>query len=207
MLQRTIPYSQYVISVFGFLSLVICLAFGAQALAEAPKGSGNRYNKERFYASEISAARAFYDTGTLQRYGEKHWKKPVIIDVRSIPEYRAGHPRGAYNIPYPFVNQACDTVDECPACNPLGRFEDGACKDKAAPRTPITDQEFLDAVAAILPHKSKSVYLLCRTSGRSIDAAVKPTWRYLRRPLSGTAQIYRNDARTTGYTRQLVSEE
>jgi hypothetical protein len=33
-----------------------------------------------------------------------------------------------------------------------------------------------------------------------MDAAVKPTWRYLRRPLTGTAQIYRNDARTTGYT-------
>jgi hypothetical protein len=33
-----------------------------------------------------------------------------------------------------------------------------------------------------------------------MDAAVKPTWRYLRRPLTGTAQISRKDDRTTGYT-------
>jgi integrase len=34
----------------------------------------------------------------------------------------------------------------------------------------------------------------------SMDAAVKPTWRYLRRPLTGTAQTYCSDERTTGYT-------
>jgi hypothetical protein len=34
-----------------------------------------------------------------------------------------------------------------------------------------------------------------------MDAVVKPTWRYLRRPLTGTAQTHRSDKRTTGYTR------
>jgi hypothetical protein len=33
-----------------------------------------------------------------------------------------------------------------------------------------------------------------------MDAVVKPTWKYLRRPLTGTAQTYRSDERTTGYT-------
>jgi hypothetical protein len=33
-----------------------------------------------------------------------------------------------------------------------------------------------------------------------MDAVVKPTWRYLRRPLTGTAQTHRSDKRTTGYT-------
>jgi hypothetical protein len=32
-----------------------------------------------------------------------------------------------------------------------------------------------------------------------MDAVVKPKWRYLRRPLTGIAQIYRSDERTTGY--------
>jgi hypothetical protein len=38
-----------------------------------------------------------------------------------------------------------------------------------------------------------------------MDAVVKPTWRYLRRPLTGTAQTHRSDKRTTGYTRYGVS--
>jgi hypothetical protein len=38
-----------------------------------------------------------------------------------------------------------------------------------------------------------------------MDAAVKPTWRYLRRPLTDTAQTYRSDERTTGYTLHLVA--
>jgi hypothetical protein len=37
-----------------------------------------------------------------------------------------------------------------------------------------------------------------------MDAVVKPTWRYLRRPLTGTAQTYRSDERTTGYTHHDV---
>jgi hypothetical protein len=32
-----------------------------------------------------------------------------------------------------------------------------------------------------------------------MDAVVKPTWRYLRRPLTGTAQTYRSNVRMTGY--------
>jgi hypothetical protein len=35
-----------------------------------------------------------------------------------------------------------------------------------------------------------------------MDAVVKPTGRYLRRPLTGTAQTYRSDERTTGYTHE-----
>jgi hypothetical protein len=35
-----------------------------------------------------------------------------------------------------------------------------------------------------------------------MDAVVKPTGRYSRRPLTGTAQTYRSDERTTGYTHE-----
>jgi hypothetical protein len=32
-----------------------------------------------------------------------------------------------------------------------------------------------------------------------MDAVVKLTWKYLRRPLTGTDKTYRSDERTTGY--------
>jgi rhodanese-related sulfurtransferase len=39
-------------------------------------------------------------------------ERPVLIDVRSTPEYRAGHPEHSYNVPSPFIYQYCEDVGE-----------------------------------------------------------------------------------------------
>lgn len=55
---------------------------------------GNRYDKERFYHSEISSA---------EGYLRMAQNKLVVIDVRRLREYAAGHPERAYNVPYPLI--------------------------------------------------------------------------------------------------------
>jgi rhodanese-related sulfurtransferase len=127
----------------------------------------NRYDLPRNYESEISAAAAYSNAiADRERWGERHghgrWdegKRPVIVDVRSIPEYVAGHPRGAYNIPYPFIVQDCSTLTP-----------DGACTGHG-PRTPQHDDDFVAAVELAVPDKDRPIYTLCRTGHRSVLAA------------------------------------
>ncbi len=66
----------------------------------------------------------------------------VYLDVRSIPEFDAGHPAGAYNIPLMHAT-------------PSGMRPNG---------------EFLPVVAAIFPKDTKLV-IGCKTGGRSLRAA------------------------------------
>jgi rhodanese-related sulfurtransferase len=69
----------------------------APVYAEDPaEGDGSRYNQERLYHSEISAADA---------YNEMRRNKSVLIDVRRLREFAAGHPERAYNVPYPHIVQ------------------------------------------------------------------------------------------------------
>ena len=151
---------------------LLLMAFGAQVQAADPAGEGNRRNEPRLYAAEISPARAFLETAT-------HKRRAVLIDVRSVPEYLAGHPQVAYSIPYPFAYQECDTVEQLPQeCKEdpslHGRYEDGACKCRDAVKTQaykMGKDGFLDAVAAVVRKKGTPIYLLCRSSKRSIDAA------------------------------------
>ena len=79
-------------------------------------GEGNRYLYERFYASEISAAEAYLQlskpNNVPNNKGRKGRKPPVLIDVRSLEEYAAGHPAGSYNVPYPRVCSGCDPQDD-----------------------------------------------------------------------------------------------
>jgi rhodanese-related sulfurtransferase len=77
------------------LAAVFALSFSGQSLAE-----GNRYELPRDYDSEISSAKAYLEMNA----GES-----VLIDVRTLREYRAGHPYAedgpiqnhAYNVPFP----------------------------------------------------------------------------------------------------------
>ena len=55
---------------------------------------GSRYDLPRAYHSEISAAKAY-----LQMQKEE----AVLIDVRRLREYAAGHPEKAFNVPFPHV--------------------------------------------------------------------------------------------------------
>ena len=66
----------------------------------------------------------------------------AYIDVRSVPEYDAGHPRGAYNIPF-------------------AQPEGGTMKDNPA---------FVPVVAAVFPRDAPLV-LGCRSGRRSDRAA------------------------------------
>jgi rhodanese-related sulfurtransferase len=73
------------------------LALSNQVLADdtPTTDDGNRYNRDRQYNSEISAADAY----------QKMMKNEVLLlDVRSRQEYAAGHPDRAHNIPYPRID-------------------------------------------------------------------------------------------------------
>lgn len=137
------------------------------ALAGDTPLPANRYDLPKNYESEISAAEA-YSTAIAdpERWGKSHGhgnkvegKRPVIVDVRSIPEYVAGHPEGAFNIPYPFIVQDCSTITP-----------DGACVGPG-PKTPQTDEDFVAAVEQAVPDKDTPIYTLCRTGHRSVLAA------------------------------------
>lgn len=67
----------------------------------------------------------------------------TYVDVRSVPEYEAGHPAGAYNVP-------------------LMHFVPG--------RGMTPNPEFADVVAKIFP-KDANLVIGCKTGGRSLRAA------------------------------------
>jgi hypothetical protein len=55
------------------------------------------------YKSEISNTRAFLETVVNRGKWTRPSEGPVILDVRSIPEFKAGHPEHSYNAPYPYI--------------------------------------------------------------------------------------------------------
>jgi len=65
------------------------LAFASQVSAE-----GSRYDLPREYHSEISSAKAYLEMNT---------EEAVLVDVRTLREYAAGHPEKAFNVPYPHI--------------------------------------------------------------------------------------------------------
>jgi rhodanese-related sulfurtransferase len=69
------------------LAAALALSVSGQSLAE-----GSRYDLPREYKSEISSAKAYLEMNT---------EKAVLIDVRRLREYAAGHPEKAFNVPYP----------------------------------------------------------------------------------------------------------
>lgn len=123
----------------------------------------NRYELPKNYESEISAAEAYLKAvlgeDEHEDRNEQEGKHPVIVDVRSIPEHVAGHPKGAYNIPYPFIVQDCATISA-----------DGACTGPG-PKTNQPDADFIAAVEQAIPDKDTPIYTLCRTGHRSVLAA------------------------------------
>jgi len=134
-------------------------------LAEDPQGSGNRYDLERNYTSEVSAARAFADTVAVRgKWGDPS-NKPVLIDVRGADEYTAGHPEHSISMPYPRAYRGpCDV-----------RYPDGNCNtDEASPgyvTVSVTREDFVSSVLAAVPDKSTPIYTMCRTGARSVGAA------------------------------------
>ena len=76
------------------IAVVCALSFSGQSFAE-----GNRYDLPREYVSEISPAKAYLEMKT---------QKSVLIDVRRLREYAAGHPEKAFNVPFPHIVESND---------------------------------------------------------------------------------------------------
>lgn len=112
------------------------------------------------YNSQISPAEAFLNAVVKRGKWSRPSERPVILDVRSTPEYKAGHPEHSYNVPYPFIYQSCDK-----------RHPDGACASGGGPRMAQDDVAFVTYVQSIVPDKDTPVYTLCRTGVRSVAAA------------------------------------
>jgi len=128
------------------LTLTMGLAVVANGLAISQEVDGNRYNRDRLYHSEISSSEAYLKTkpGSAIFKRLKGKKRPIIIDVRSMEEFAAGHPIGSYNIPFPRVCSGCDR-------QLATTFYD----------------EVYDLVKGDL---DREILLLCRTGSRSVDA-------------------------------------
>jgi rhodanese-related sulfurtransferase len=131
--ERTLQPNKTLAAVVGAISLSVATLTSAAPIPT--DDNGNRYDKERFYHSEISSAEAYL--AMMQN-------KLVIIDVRRLREYAAGHPERAYNVPYPHIYGGRDQ-------NP---------------------QDFYDEVYDIVKGKTDTpIMTLCRTGSRSVDAA------------------------------------
>jgi len=134
----------------------------AQAAEEPPCAFyENRSGLCGYYLSEISPAKAFVDTVVKRGSWSNPQLRPVILDVRSTPEYKAGHPEHAFNAPYPYIYQYCDSK---------GRAPDGACI-KSVSQIPQDFDFFVEYVKQLVPNKDTPIYTLCRTGVRSVGAA------------------------------------
>lgn len=78
--------------------VMLSLVIPTQSFAE-----GNRYDFDRKYKSEISAVEAH-----KQQY---RWRT-VLIDVRRLREHASGHPKRAFNVPYPHIVNKGDQLPE-----------------------------------------------------------------------------------------------
>ena len=127
----------------GYTILALITSFNVYA-------EGNRYDLPRNYHSEISAAKAYiltnHDKGNVEK---SEFANAVIIDVRTVEEYAAGHPPKSYNIPFPHIQSRPNRPDY------IGQ-------------DPV---QFINDVLAAFPDSSTPILTLCRTGYRSVLAA------------------------------------
>lgn len=151
--------------------------------ARANDLTGNRYGYPVLYHSEISSASAWWDVVShhIKEHGhdddadnENKAKKPVILDVRRIEEYVAGHPIGAYSIPFPHVTGSPSKANDNGggyigydiSVDPDVGFLAADGKDGT-----LSIQAFVDYVESLFPDKDQPLYILCATGHRSVQAA------------------------------------
>ncbi len=130
----------------GCAFLALAASINTYAEDISTDDNGNRYNKDREYLSEISAARAYLDMKT---------QKGILIDVRRLREYAAGHPEKAFNVPYPHIVGSPYLSDGTP--NPDYEGQEAA--------------NFYWEVYDLVNGKTDTLIMtLCRTGSRSVDA-------------------------------------
>lgn len=112
---------------------------------------GNRYDLPRNYHSEVSAAKAYILTNHNKgNVGKSDFANAVIIDVRTVEEYGAGHPPKSANIPFPHIHSRPSSPDVY-----IGQDPD----------------QFVSDVIAAYPDRNTRILTLCRTGYRSVLAA------------------------------------
>lgn len=165
-MHKLIKSSLFALAVPG---LAVTFPLTAQADDPEPACPGVENNENRSgicgeYASEISPAEAFVNTVVKRGKWSKPSEGPVLLDVRSTPEYKAGHPEHSYNVPYPFIYQYCNDVEGD------DRRPDGACKSGGS-RIFQPDEDFVEYVKSMVPDMDTPIYTMCRTGVRSVYAA------------------------------------
>ena len=198
-------------TIFALTIPVLGAIFSATAWAADPTPCFNEsYNESQYgynnpvcgnYKAEASPAEAYIDTvarrdrdgkGDRHDRHEKSSGHAVIIDVRSAPEYRAGHTEHAYNVPYPFIYATCGAT---------GRWPDGACKSTIS-QVPQPGDDFVAYVESLIPNKDTPIYTLCRTGHRSVGAAhllADAGYTNVRNIWEGFVGLYLNAPQVTGY--------
>jgi len=158
----------------AFLAGISLLAL-SPAMADT---TGNRYGYPVLYQSEISSAKAWLNVSEKsykdEEHGEDHeLKKPVILDVRRVEEYVAGHPPGAYSIPFPHVsgsptepNDVTGYIGYDISVDPEVGFLAVEGKDGT-----LKIESFVEYVESIFPDKDQTIYVLCATGHRSVQAS------------------------------------
>ncbi len=152
----------------GFSLLTITLPTFA---ADEIKTTSNRYGNPTLYLSDISSAKAWYN---VSKNKDENGKKPVIIDVRRVEEYIAGHPVGALSIPFPHVTgspvKANDSENGYIGYDVSVDEEVGFLATDGKDGT-LPIGEFVNHVKRFVKDKDQPIYLLCKTGHRSVQAA------------------------------------
>lgn len=155
------------------LSLLIASLTGlSPATADT---TGNRYGYPVLYQSEISAPEAWQSFWQNRKQADP-LNRPVIIDVRRIEEYVAGHPQGAFSVPFPHVTGSPTIADDDGAASGYIGYNISVDPDVGFLAVDGKDgvqdiQTFVDAVERLVPDKDRPIYLLCATGHRSVQAA------------------------------------
>lgn len=137
--------------------------------------TGNRYGFPVLYHSDISSAGAWVNVSGRKKVALSNGRKlkPVILDVRRVEEYVAGHPPGSISIPFPHVtgspSEPNDKTDYIGYDISIDQEVGFLAENGKDGTLPISD--FVDYVSALFPDKDQPIYLLCATGHRSVQAA------------------------------------
>lgn len=158
------------------LATTVAPTFAAEAVVtsatpETITTTGNRYGNPTLYLSDISSAKAWLN---VSKKKDENGKNPVIIDVRRVEEFVAGHPVGALSIPFPHVTgspaKANDSENGYIGYDVSVDSEVGFLATDGKDGTlPIED--FVNHVKRFVKDKNQPIYLLCKTGHRSVQAA------------------------------------